>query len=482
MGRFEGSAAGAVAAVIAAAWLAAPSSAQRSQPAATGQPTIPYLDKAFGFEIQVPAGWNYDRSGFFGPGGSLGLLRGTAPGGHATLQILVFREMSTPPFPEWIESFSEQLGGLSGVERVRVKGEATAPRPAAYVLVEARRGVDHTRTSYYCVQFDANTIWVFAYATVLPASSDGGAASKATPDADEVEIPAELTRLTRGLRVFYDPQVARQTASALQRGKEYLARYQLQEDARRLRIDESVRYYEIRLAGKPIGYLTRRFTRESEPLQRPGRTSNPKEGLRVRERSYRFADDGTTHVSRIDLFSSRDGETDLYELSQARVPPPESAEAQIFTTRDQCVREGEALFSTYTTSRDQTLPDPRPPIKLEASYLGLAWVRLLPALLGPEPGPMHAFTIYDSETRTVITYGITPLGEKTLPGSAGQTAYAFETRAGFVEKPGMVYTDADGNMVRFEAGDLVLELSDERAIEERFGARRDAANARLLRG
>ncbi|MFQ5806443.1 MAG: hypothetical protein ACE5I3_08335, partial [Phycisphaerae bacterium] len=300
-------------------------------------------------------------------------------------------------------------------------------------------------------------------------------------EVQDVRIPAEFTRLTGTLRVFYDPQMARQMAVALQRGKDSLARRQLQTGIRGLRVDESVRYYEIRVTDKPIGYLTRQFTRENEPLQRPGRVSNAKEGLRVRERSYRFAADGTVNFGKIDLFSSRDTETDLYELWQVRVPPPDAADLQPLITRDQCVREGDALFSTYTTSLDQGLPEPRRPLKLEATYLGLAWARLLPALLGPERQPMHAFTIYDPETRTLVTYAIKPLGETPLPDAPGKKAYAFELRVGFTEKPGIVYTDVFGNMLRFEAAELVLTASDEARIEKKYGRRRDAANLRLER-
>jgi hypothetical protein len=269
---------------------------------------------------------------------------------------------------------------------------------------------------------------------------------------------------------------------ALRRGKEYLARYELQERVRDLRMDESVRYYEIRQASKPTGYLTRQLTQEDEPLQRPGRMSNAKEGLRVRERSYRFAKDGTVHISKIDLFSSRDAETDLHEHWEARVAPPEAGEAKPLITCDQCVREGDALFSTYSTSQDQGLPEPRRPLKLDPSYLGLAWARLLPALLGPEPRPMHAFTVYDPETRTLITHAITPLGERPLPGQPDKRSLAFELRTGFVETPGVVYTDALGNMLRFESGQYVLKLTDKATIEQEFGPRRDAANARLQQG
>jgi hypothetical protein len=451
---------------------------QAAQRDATPVATVPFVDKAFGFELQVPAGWSYDRAGFFGPEGSLGLLRGAAPGGRATLQILVFREPQLPSFPEWIDFFCGQLGRISGTKRVQVKGETGTERPAAYVVAEAQLGIDRTRTLYYCVQFDQDTTWVLSQASAIKTLADE--AENEAGDSDrEVQIPAEFTHMVKTLRVFYDPATARLMAAALQRGKDYLARYQLQEDARKLQIDGAVRYYEIRVAGKPIGYLTRQFTREDEPLQRPGRSSSAKEGLRVRERSYRFADDQTVHFSKIDLFSSRDAETDLYELWEAEIPPADADNPAVLVTRDQCVREGNALFSTLTTSRDEAYPEPRRPLKLDETYLGLGWARVLPALLGPEQRETLAFTVYDPETRTLITHVIRSLGEKPLPGATGTKAYAFETWAGFVEKPGVAYTDAAGNLLRYEAGQLALTLSSEAAIERQFGQRRDAANVRL---
>jgi hypothetical protein len=74
---------------------------------------------------------------------------------------------------------------------------------------------------------------------------------------------------------------------------------------------------------------------------------------------------------------------------------------------------------------------------------------------------------------------IRSLGEKPLPGATGTKAYAFETWTGFVERPGIAYTDASGNLLRYETGQLVLRLSSEAAIERQFGQRRDAANLRL---
>ena len=459
--------------------LAMTAGAQES--AAERIPTIPYIDKAFGFELQIPAGWNYDRTGFFGPGGSLGLLRGAAVDGRATLQILAFRELQLPSFPEWIESFSERLGSIDGTQRVRVKGVPAAERSAAYVIAEAQIGVERTRALYYCVQFDENTVWVFSLATVL-GTTVGAGDTGPEEHSMEVVVPAEFTELAETLRVFYDPQIAREIAAAQQRGEEFLARTRLEDAIRDLRIDDSVRYYEIHLAGKPIGYMTRQITREAEPLQRPGQLSNAKEGLRVRERSYRFTDNETTEVSRIDLFSSADGQTDVYELWHAQIASPGAGAPEPLITCDQCVREGRTLFSSYSTSRDEGLPEPRQPLKLDATYLGLSWARLLPALLGPQARPMHAFTVYDPETRTLITHAVTPLGEKRVPGLAETTSFAFELRTGFTETPGVVFTDASGNMLRFEAGKLILTLSDKPTIERTYGTRRDRANAPLRQG
>lgn len=444
--------------------------------APTTQPTatVPYVNKAFGFELQVPAGWNYDRSGFFGPGGSLGLLRGTAPDGRTSLQILLFQQVGMRSFPDWIEFFAEQLGTLRGVERVQVRGEPNFERPAAYLIADAEVGWQRTRTLYCCVCFDRQTVWVLSYATVL-----GDALTPPEePPTRAVEVPADFARLAESLRVFYDPQLAEQLAAALERGRAYLAE-RFAAAAAELSIDETVRYYEIRLAGKPIGYLTRQFRLETEPLARPSNRANPKHGIRVRERSWRFADDGSVYFSRVELFSSRDRLTDLYELWEARIPRDGAGDSVATISRDQCVREGNTLVSSYTTSRDRGLPEPRRPLRLQPGYLGLGWVRLLPGLLGPEPGPALAFTIYDPQTRTLIAHAIRPLGETPCPGRAGQRAWAWETREGLVPEVALLYTDERGNLLRLEAGDLVLALSDEATIETRYGRRRRVAEMRL---
>lgn len=454
-------------------------SAALAQPAATdsGQSsTIPFIDKTFGYEIQVPDGWSYDRTGFFGPGNSLGTLRGIGPGGRETLQILVFREQELTAFPEWVKFFSKQLGGLGGTTSVRVKGTDCGGRPAAFVLADARIGVDQTQTAYYCVQFEPGTVWVFSHAAAGAAPSDSPGEDSGVR---EVRIPPGFTNLTGTLRVFYNPEQARRMAAAVQRGREFLSRYELQAAIRNLRTDDSVRHYEISVAGEPIGFLTRQFTVENEPMRDAGQRAIAKEGVRVRERSYRFAPDGSTSYNKVDLFSSRDGETDLYEILQAGVPPPDNADGEVWIARDQCVREGDSLFSTRATSRDRGLPPPRRPLKLDASYLGLGWVRLLPAMVGDEAQSLLGFTIYDVETRALVTHAIKRLSEHPLPAGVDAKTLAFEIRAGFAEAPDIVYTDKFGNMLRHESGNLALTLADEQQILKRYGDRRAAADRRL---
>ena len=445
--------------------------AQNTRPAAPPLPTVPYVNKNAGFEMQVPAGWKYDRTGTFASGGAYTLLRGASPNGLATLQILVFREANASKFPEWIDFFTRQLGGITGVERVAVKGVENADPPAAFIMVDAKIGVDRTRTLYYCVRFDPQTVWVFTQAGVVGRTLAEDASPTTAPA--DVEIPRDFQWLVSSLKIRFDPKLAREYRDALRRGRKYLAHFDLQNRVHKLRLDKNVRYYQILLHRKPVGFMTRRLSRERRSLDAD---ADGKDGVRVRELSWRFAADGAAQFNQVDLFSSEDGETDLFELWNARL-----SDRLLFSSRDQAVREGRTLFSSYLTSEDPRFPDPRAPINVDPSYLGLAWARLLPALLGPAPAPMLAFMIYDSETRTLITFGITPRGPITLPAAPSTDALLFELREGYVVEPSRLYTDRSGNMLRFEADSLVLKLADQKTIEVAYGKRRAKAE-KLLRG
>jgi hypothetical protein len=441
---------------------AAPQTPATSLPA-----TVPFLDRAHGFELQLPATWRYDRTGFPGPEDSLGLIRGQAPDGLETLQILVFRQPRMPRFTSWIEHFSRQIGSISNTTRVVVTGNQSAERPEAVVAVDSQIGADRTHSLYYCVQFDPSTIWVFSYAVVLgPDEWRARAAAR-----------ARFEQLAGTLRIHYDPADAERLREALAAGLEF-RETQLPHLTGRLRPDESERFYEILLAGRPVGYMTRRLTRTEQATIDP-RSRLKKAGLRVRERAWRFADDGSAHYTRVDLFSSDDLESDLVEVQEAHIPPEGSADASIFTTLDQCIREGDSLFTTFTTSRDTVLPDPRRPLQLDRAFLGLAWVRLLPALLGTAPTPPRAFVIYDSQTRTLTTHMIEALGQAELPGQSQARIFAYRTREGLVDRPATLFTDEQGLLIRLEAGDLVLEQITPQQAESRYGQRREQVTHRL---
>jgi hypothetical protein len=439
--------------------------------------TIPFVDKSFGYQLDLPGGWRYDRTAFFGPGGSLGLLRGAGGGGQESLQIILFRNVKPATMKEWLDFFSTQLGGVSGVTGVFAKYQDEvsdgSKRPYGYVLVRSRDGADRLETLYYCTRFDESTIWILSRAAVV-------AADAPTPTANTgFEIPAAFQSLVNSLRVTYDPKIAAETRAALDRGKEWLAKFQLQEAIRKLRIDENTRHYEIALAGKPIGYMTRRFSREwhsmDESATRTARSK--KEGLRVRETSWRFGDDGSAFYSVIDLFSSIDGDTDLFESTDTSIPPASTKDAKPVITRDQCVRENGVLFSSVRTSLEEGMPEPRQPIRLEPTYLGLSWARLLPALLGRDEQPAIGFTIYDSETRALLIHTIRAAGESVLPG--GGKAWLYEARDGMSESASRILTDNRGHLLRLESGDLLIRLADESAIESTFAARRADALKRV---
>jgi hypothetical protein len=268
-------------------------------------------------------------------------------------------------------------------------------------------------------------------------------------------------------------------ADDLERGRAFLEK--LRGGGLDFQVDGVERFYEVSIAGSPIGYLTRRISREEYDFSQPkARRRSVKPGLRLRERMWRFAEDGTVRVTRVDAFSSFDLQSEMIQNRQTQIPAPDVAQPPLVKT-DECVREGDVLFSSFTTTLDTHLPDPRRPIQLGPVYLDWAWVRLLPGLLAGEAGP-HAFATYDSDTRALITLTFRPLGKQASPGAADAAAQAFEVRAGFSPHTSRLYVDQQGVVRRVEIGDLTVTLSTKEEVERRFGARRDEAEKRLKAG
>jgi hypothetical protein len=442
--------------------------AQTSQPA-SAPATIPYIDTTFGFEMQVPADWRYDRTRFRGPGGSIGVLRGEGRGVGQALQILIFRSFELVSFDRWLASFETQLATLHKPNKVSEKsvqaGDQPGQRPRATLVVDPKTVGSRITTHYLCIPFDPNTVWVLVFA------------GNVADDAGLAALRTEYDQIAASVRVLYDPLEAEQIAAAFERGLTVLK--ELNAGAVEVPLDSTERYYEIFLADKPIGYLLRWIRRETQGLNDPRFTADKRrDGLRVHEESWRFPDDGTVRCTELNMFSSFDRRSELIENRTTQVPAPDVQPQRLYIELDQCVREDKSLFSSFSTNLDPELPPQRPLIPIGPRYLDLVWVRLLPRVLLRVPAETYAFAIYDLPTRALTVHTIRPLGPCELPGQGG-SGYAFETRDGFAGPASRVVCDAEGNVLRVECGGLVLAQATRAEVERKYAARRDPARQRM---
>lgn len=429
---------------------------------------MPYVNNTAGFEIAVPADWSYEYEGFAGPSGSRGLLRGGTLNGRTAIQVFFFERVDAKSLDDWAAAFGKSLGSIDGVLDVQTRAGPAGARPSLLVLVRAQIGVDLVETVYDCVKFDDSHVWVLSW---------GVARAGAEPDGPQA-IPPLAQRVMQSLRVFYDSELAARIEQARKRGAEYV-RKSLPRDIRALRLDQKTRRYIIEQRGQPVGFVERTIRPEQHSLDDGGGGGHAGQpGLRVHEETWRFFDHEIVRFSVADMFSSVDGKTDLYEFTTSTTAPGDAPVQKPFVTRDECLRADDRLVSSYTTSRHVVLPDPRPPIMLGADYLGLAWVRALPGLLGARGDELYAFTTYDADNRALMVYSIRFVGQRTL-GDAAASAYVFEVRDGLSETPRLIFADQYGNVLRQQAGDITMRLSDAETIERVFGRHRDAARPRL---
>ncbi len=455
------------AAVTAVAWLLPTGVADgQTTPAATGPALIPYTDPAFGFELQVPAGWRYDRTRFQPLAGAIGLLRGNSPDGQRGLQIVVFRSFPMKPFEDWVVDFGKTVAERTQAPRVDWETTRVPPRAGAVLSYATKFGATLVRNHSLCLPFDPNTVWVLTYnGTVLDAE-------------DEQRVRGEFEQLVATVRVLYDAEAAERLAPAFDRGRELLARVRRQ--AQEIRPDEETRVFELFVGGQPVGYLERRVTREEyvfSPANAPRRVA--KEGVCVREWTWWFSADGTARVARLFAFTSLDFRSEMIEYEQRQAAAGAGAPV---TKMDQVVREDDVLFSSYTTSLDAHLPPPSKPLSVGPVYLDLAWTRILPGLLLSLDPEAYAFAVYNTETRALLMHSMQLVGERQVPGHKGR-AFAFEVQDGFVQKPSTLIVDERGNLLRFDAGDIVLQHTAREVVEKKYAAQREAARARLgLRG
>lgn len=443
--------------------------------AATGPATIPYADAAFGFEIQLPAGWEYDRTRFQEFERSIGLLRGRSPGGQQALQILVFHvppemktgagpeQVSLPSFEDWVVRFGRSLAEEANAPELKWDAFQAGGRVGALLTYSSKIGATETRTFTLCVPFDAATVWVLVHSGALLSAADGPA------------LRQTFDAMAGSLKISYDPAELEHLAAAFERGRKVLGH--LKKSAAALNVDEAPSYYDLSLGGRSIGYLTRALCREDLPVTGPDAPRQvTKPGLRVRERSWRFADDGTVRFSRLDLFCSDDLASELIESELVQIPAPDVRPQQLLIKTDQVVRKDDVLIVSRRTNLDLRLPEPAKPLSTGPVYLSLAWSRLLPLLMADAPQEQHAFAVFSPESRALLSQLVTPLGQRTIDGAA---VSAFTVREGLVEPTSTLFADASGRLVRLEAGELLVRRASREEIEQRWGARRDEARKRF---
>lgn len=453
-----------------------------AQTGTTPPDSVSIADYSFGYELSVPGrSWTYDRTRFSGPAGSgaVGVLRGRSTVERGTLQVLFYRMEPGQSFDTWLESLLRQIEqeakyakeDLKLPPTIRISHEPRmfGERRAAVVSAFDAPSGTGFQSYYYCVAFDEQRVWVLILGGLVPSERDTAA------------VKGEFDRSAGSLRILFTPQRQQELAAGLARGQELLGR--LRASAASVECDDQTLYYEVLRGGAPGGYFTRRIGREVRSLDDPGSGGNVKEGIRVRERSWLFARDGTARYTRVDLFASSDLRSELIETREseitARPPAPGQPPARLaFATTDAAIREESKIVSTFTSSRDDHLPDAREQT-VGPNYLGLAFVRLLPALLGRDAGDLHAFAIYDATTRALVTYTVKPLGRRPLPGAANVDAYAYEVSEAFAPRPALTFADERGVVLRVDAGDIVFQTADEAALNRKYAALRDAARAAM---
>lgn len=451
--------------VAATLWLVS-GTAPRVLAQASGLALEPLLDRAHGFQVLAPAGWIYDRTPFFGPGGSRGVLRGAASDGRGTLQVLLFSPPTGQTFETWFGEFRAGLTQLDGARVLRHERRSVGGREGGVLDAITTIGLDTARSVYICSAFDPRTVWVLGITGVIDPPEAGAAAPP---------LPPITVAMADSLQVYFDTELAARFQGALQRGRRFL-RDSLAAAIPTMQIDDAERTYRISVAGTPIGYFTRRFSRQTEP----GRSDAPRDGLRINEQSWRFASDGAASRTVLNLFSSLDLEMDLFEQLQTQLVT--SPAPWVRRARAQCVREGDSIFITYAPDLSAPTPPPGRTQRVEDSYLSATWMRLLPALLASRPPAQSlAFHVFEAESQSLVVHEIGPAPAATQ-GAGASGRLHWEIREGFGPVVGQLTTDAAGHWLVFQAGETRVELAEPADIERLFGAQRAAAQQRMAGG
>ncbi len=425
------------------------------------------IDKlAAGVRFDLPGNWTLDNRPFRGPGDAAGLIRAGSVNGRTAVQVYQFESTDADDFDAWIADFEAALRTIPGVVAVQQASPPPLPRPARMLLVRAEVAPDQIDTSYVCLRLDAETVLTFAHSTAS-VSAEAGA---------PLAADRALQVLLGTLQVYHDPELARELPFARRRGLKFL-RETLPAAIRGVRLDPDTRHYLLEVAGNGRGYRTITFRPERHSAEDPSYGNTRGEpGLRVHEEEWQFAGPHASFSS-WDAFSSVSGKTGLYEVTLSETAQIGGVFTAPLVTRDECIRAGDQLVTSYTHSLQVALPDPRRPFTLGRDFLGLGWVRVLPALLPTTQTEWLTVMSYHPESRDLVPFTIRCVGEIDLEGQT-RPGRRFEFRWG--HGPVVTLTaDAFGNPLHWTEGDHRYRLGTAEDIEQRYAEKREAARPRL---
>lgn len=427
-------------------------------------PPVRYAEPSFGFSIELPGDWTYDRTRFTAPGDGLGLCRGRSLVQRASLQFVLYRGPGVASFEKQMERFKADLLRVPDTALAGEQKRELAGFPVIELELDVAGGGERYKSLHLAIELEPGTVLMFVYSGVLAAEGDAQAPRR------------QFEALLGSLEIQYSQARRRELDAAMARGRQVVVRVRDAAEQREWR--EPALFFEILENGRPAGYLSRRVTREQRSLDDPGAGGNVKPGIRIHERSWKFGPDDSALEYRGDYFASFDQRSELMETATTPIPSQSAPLPRIVTTTEQVIREEELLFASTRTSLDLKFPEPREPVRTGPTYLSAVWMRLLPTLLDPAATDTYAFSVYDPATGALLTHVIRPAGRRPLPDGGGKQARAFELSEAYSPAPSLVYVDEAGDPLRIEAGPLALVRVSEKEAEQRYGPQREKARKR----
>ena len=263
-------------------------------PGATGEDTFTYEDHTFGFELQLPSDWEYDRARYPGNDGSIGLLRGWYGTGQRSLKLEIYRSNRPNAFPDWVESFAKKIAAIRGTVEVDVKTR-NEKRGDCIIETKGTTAVSDSKLYYVCVPYDDRTVWV------LSVSALGNVPDNLQRAEQTVETAY------RTLKIHYSPAGQKELSAKLYRGRAVID--QLKSGALPVAIDTKERFYEMVGPDGPTGYISFRIANE---------VRRDKRGWRIRTHTWEFGRKSAARYVRTSAFCAQDFRSGLIETRQKK--------------------------------------------------------------------------------------------------------------------------------------------------------------------